>query len=153
MLLAIMGTIAAIVVPQMSNPGSMQIQAAGRMVMADIIYAQNEAISSQATRRVVFEPAQDRYRLTDDQNVSVNVSWKGSTGGAGNYIVDLQQDARFGGVEMENVDFGGGSDILEFDAVGSAISGGTLDLVYRDIRYRITVSNFTGKVEIEQTAP
>lgn len=153
MLLAIMGTIAAIVVPQISEPGSLQIQAAGRMVMADIIYAQNEAVANQATRRVVFEVSQNRYRLTDDQDVNVNVSWKGGAGAAGNYVVNLAEDSRFDGVTLENVDFGGGSNILEFDAVGAPITGGTVELVFRDIRYRITVATFTGKLTIEQIAP
>ena len=49
---------------------------------------------------------------------------------------------------IENANFGG-STALEFDDMGAPISGGSVDLVFDQTRYRITVAPFTGKVTID----
>ena len=144
--LVIIGIAGAVVVPQMLSGGQLGVQAAARMVIADIIYAQNEAVARQSPRRVVFEPDDNRYLLTDTAGTTMTVSWK--SGGQENYIVDFEQDQRFSGVTLENVDFGG-TTIIEFDDMGSPTSGGTLELIAAGFRYRITVAAFTGQVTIE----
>ena len=51
----IIGIVGAIVVPQILTAGTLGVQAAARMVIADLQFAQNDAIARQAPRRVVFE--------------------------------------------------------------------------------------------------
>lgn len=144
--LVIIGIAGAVVVPHMLSGGQFGVQAAARVVIADIIYAQNEAVAHQSPRRVVFEPDNNRYMLTDTAGTTMTVSWKSSA--QENYIVDFEQDQRFSGVTLENVDFGGMM-MIEFDDMGSPISGGTLELIAAGFRYRITVAAFTGQVTIE----
>jgi prepilin-type N-terminal cleavage/methylation domain-containing protein len=141
----IMGIAAAIVVPQMLAAGTMGVQAAARMVISDLLYAQNEAIAQQAARRVVFDVANNSYRITDASDTTLSVSWK--NGSAENYIVDFANDSRFSGVTLQSADFGGTATI-EFDDLGGPNSGGTIELVFKNIRYRVTVAAFTGRVTV-----
>ena len=146
---AVMGLIGAVVVPQMLRAGTLGVQAAGRMVISDILIAQNDAIASQANRRVVFDTANNSYSVTDEDGNVLTARWRGA--GVENYTVNFNTDSRFEGVTIQNVDFGDPPDdvILEFDALGAPTgSGGTLDLIFEETTYRINVARFTGRVTI-----
>jgi len=146
----IIGLAGAIVVPSLMRPGTLGVQAASRMVISDILIAQNEAIAFQTTRGVIFEPAENRYRLTDAAGTTLNASWKAG-GTAANYIIDFDTDTRFGGVTLEAPDFNNGTppqNILQFDPLGAPLNGGTVDLVAAGLRYRVSVAPFTGRVTI-----
>lgn len=140
----IIGMIGAIVVPHMLQAGTMQVQAAGRIVIADILYAQNDAVAQQRTRRVVFEPSLNRYRLTDIDGNLLTATWMPGQ----QYAQDFNADKRFTGVRMQNVNFNGGQ-ILEYDELGTPLTGGSLDLVAAGKTYRVTVAPFTGRVTID----
>ena len=144
----IMAIAGAIVVPQMLDTGTMKLQAASRMIIADILFAQNEAISQQLPHRIVFDPATESYRLSDQAGNTLAVSWKGG-GVTENYMVDFVHDSRFRGVVMTSADFGS-SHVLEFDELGAPITGGSIDLEFNLDRYRVTVANFTGRVSVQK---
>lgn len=146
--IAILGLATAMVVPHLIKPGSLQVQAAVRLVMSDILIAQNDAVAKQAVRRMIFEPTNNRYRLADQNDATIGAPWKGGGASGQNYIVDLSNDNRFNNVVMENVNFGG-TNVLEFDELGSPITGGSVDIVFENLRYRITVAPFTGRVTVE----
>lgn len=134
---------AAVVMPTVLQPGSMRAQAAARAIIADILFAQNEAIAQQAERRVVFNPGGDSYRLTDGGGTDLPAAWKG-----GAYVVNLTDDDRFQGVSLQSADFSGGAE-LSFDAMGSPTSGGQVEIQAGSVGYRVTVATFTGRVTIE----
>ncbi|QNN24597.1 prepilin-type N-terminal cleavage/methylation domain-containing protein [Planctomycetales bacterium ZRK34] len=138
----ILGIAASVVVPQMLDAGTLSIQAASRMIIADILFAQNEAIGRQATRKVVFDVPNNAYRLTDGNDVTLTVNWK-----SGNYSVDFDTDNRFAGVQLKAVDFEGGNSVT-FDELGAPSSGGTVDLSASGTSYRVTVTPFTGRVTV-----
>ena len=140
----IIGMIGAIVVPHVLQAGTMQVQAAGRIVIADILFAQNDAVAQQRTRRVVFEPSLNRYRLTDIDGNLLTATWMPGQ----QYEQDFNADKRFTGVRIQNVDFNGGL-ILEYDELGTPSTGGSLDLVAAGKTYRVTVAPFTGRVTID----
>ncbi len=148
---AIMGLAGAVLVPHMMQAGTLGVQAAGRMVISDILIAQNEAIAQQEVRRVVFDTTNNRYRVTDGSGNTLNVTWKAPTAG-GNYIIDFANDARFDGVALANVDFDDDTPlILEFDALGTPTSdGGSLELTAGEQRFRVSVAPFTGRVTIAE---
>ena len=142
---AIVGIAGAVVVPQMLRSGTMQLQAGSRIIIADLLYAQNEAITRQSPRRVVFDTDNHSYKLTDTAGAALTVSWK--NGADGNYTVDFKNDARFNRVQISAASFGG-SKTVEFDALGAPSSGGTIDVSSGSLKYRITVAAFTGRVTI-----
>jgi prepilin-type N-terminal cleavage/methylation domain-containing protein len=60
----ILGILAGIAIPHLSATSIDQLQSAADVVVADIDYARNLAISHGSQYRLTFEPAQNRYRLT-----------------------------------------------------------------------------------------
>lgn len=146
----ILGIASALVVPSMLSAGSLGIQAAARLVVADILFAQNEAIAAQATRRVVFDdPATtDAYRLTDGAGATLTMGWV--SGEDGNYAVDFRTDDRFQGIEIRAVDFDGAA-TLAFDDLGSPLlsNEGFVRIGQRDQELTIRIQPFTGRVTID----
>ena len=142
---AIIGIAGAVVVPQMLSSGRLQIQAASRMVIADLLYAQNDAIAHQTSRSVVYDTTTNSYKVTDATGTALAVSWKNDA--AANYVINFSQDSRFNGVTLSSPNFGGTSTI-QFDALGTPSSGGTVDLVAGSTTYRVTVGAFTGRVTV-----
>jgi prepilin-type N-terminal cleavage/methylation domain-containing protein len=61
----ILGIAAAIIVPQMSSRDDLRVEGARRMVMADLIYAQNCSIAKQVWHYVVFDTTTSprKYRI------------------------------------------------------------------------------------------
>jgi prepilin-type N-terminal cleavage/methylation domain-containing protein len=144
---AIVGIASAVVVPNMLAAGTLGVQAAARIIIADMLFAQNDAIAQQRNRRVVFDTDNESYSLIDDAGVVLTAQWK--SGSASNYIVDFTSDTRFQGVVIVSADFGG-TPTLEFDALGGPLSGGTVEIEFQGTRYRITVASFTGRVTVQQ---
>lgn len=138
----VLGLSGAVVVPQLSNPGSLKIQAAARMVVSDLLAAQNEAVGQAATRRVHFDVPNNSYRMTDGNDATIAVPWM-KTG----LQVSFTADTRFSGVKLDAVDFGGAT-WVGFDELGSPQNGGTVDMSSEGHKYRIDVRAFTGRVTV-----
>lgn len=143
---AIIGLASAVVVPQMLKPGKMHVQAAARMIIADLLYAQNDAIAKQATRRVVFSTTNNSYHIEDGAGQVIAVNWKQSTG-VGNYVTDFDTDSRFIGVTISAVDFNS-TDNVAYDALGGPSQGGTVEVTAANATYVITVAPLTGRVTV-----
>ncbi len=144
---AVIALAGAIVVPHIVHSGQMGSQAAARALMQDMLVAQNEAIANQAPRRIVFEQSLNRYRLTDENGVTLGVSWKGD-GGTENYVVDFSADSRFAGVQLINVSVGPNA-YIEYDDLGTPSTGGYVELTGgANAHYRINVAPITGRVSI-----
>jgi prepilin-type N-terminal cleavage/methylation domain-containing protein len=70
----IIGIASAIIVPQMGTRDDMRVAAAARVVIADLIYAQNLAISNGAVVYVKFDTANQRYTLLSTANSGGDVA-------------------------------------------------------------------------------
>jgi len=144
---AVIGIIGGIVVPQMLNAGTLGVQAASRMIVADILYAQNDAVAHQSARRVVFDPTGNGYSVTDGSGTALTAPWR--KGAVNNYTIDFDTDSRFRGVTLAAADFGG-SPTLEFADDGGVVTGGTVDIAFNDRQYRVSVAPFTGRVTVDR---
>ena len=150
----IMGLAAAVVVPNMMQGGSLGVQAGARMIIADMLFAQNEAMAQQSTRRIVFDTDNNSYRVEKyDSGASAWVLEFNPSQGVGNnqqnYEVDFDEDGRFRGIEIVSASFNGTSTV-EFDDLGNPSSGGTVRLRYEEHVYEIKVAPFTGRVTVER---
>jgi len=156
MVVVIISIAAAVVVPHMLEIGSMGVQAASRMVIADVLFAQNDAIAHQEVRRIVFDPANNSYRMTDGSGQTLSMTWQGGAQAEGNYIIDFDEDTRFANVDMVSAQFvnsqGLDSTTLEFDPLGSPTgnAAGAITLNADEHTYRISVAPVTGKVTIAE---
>jgi type II secretion system protein H len=160
--LIIIGIAAAIVVPQMSTRDDLKVAAAARTLAADLIYAQNLAITRQSSVRVNFDLPNARYRVVDaatGQTVThpVNKSPYEMRFGAGGTlglreavlaeVVFLGADG-----ETEHVDMG-------FDDLGTPmaypasgppepLTGGRVRLRVGGQLLQVDVEPFTGQVRV-----
>ena len=160
---AIIGIAGAFVVPSMLTAGTLGLQGAARMVIADIQYAQNEALASGEVRGIAFDPVTDRYRMFDEGGATIDLKWMrvggrpDGTDASGNvtrgWTVDFQTDSRFTGVDLAAASFGEDAPLeLRFDALGAplgAIADGKIQLRHADHTITITVDSFTGAVTVK----
>ena len=72
--LVIMAIAAAIAVPMFSGAGTIEVEAAGHVVAADLEYARSLAISRQQTYSVVFDAAGESYQVEDSSSAGVNLT-------------------------------------------------------------------------------
>jgi prepilin-type N-terminal cleavage/methylation domain-containing protein len=141
---AILGIAAALVVPQIGQATGMQAQAAARMVISDLTFAQNQAIAEQSSRQVIFDIDHNRYTLADGDGAALNATWMN-----GPYTVAFDADRRFSDVALLRADFDGAASV-RFDDLGTPDNGGTVELQAGGSRYRITVAAFTGRITVAQ---
>ena len=168
----ILGLAGALLVPVIGDRGDFDTQAAVQRLVADITFAQSDALANQEHRRLVFLPDTEnegRYRGwcivklgesqlgTDfDANTAVYVTDPLASGTASSQcIVDLLADSRFGGAFIASADLDGGQVFLTFDELGGTVTsagqpgtGGTIVLRGGSTSYRITIDAITGKVSI-----
>ncbi|MFK7790816.1 MAG: GspH/FimT family pseudopilin [Phycisphaeraceae bacterium] len=150
----IMGLAAAVIVPNMMQGGTLGVQAGARMIIADLLFAQNEAMAQQSTRRIVFDTDNNSYRV--EKYDSGATAWvlefnpsKGMGNDQQNYEVSFEEDNRFKGIEIVSASFNGDSTI-EFDDLGNPSSGGTIELRFEEHRYEIKIAPFTGRVTVDR---
>ena len=135
----------AVVVPAMMDAGTMGVQAAVRIVISDLLFAQNDGIAKQKKRVLKFDTFKDTYEVLGDDGKRLTAKWK--NGAQENYIVNFKKDSRFEGVDLMRVDFNGERKV-EFDELGCPSEGGVIELGYNGEVYQIQVAAFTGKVSI-----
>ena len=149
----IVGIAGVVIVPGMLRSGTMGIQAATRSVVADLLYAQNQAIAHQRPFGVQFDTGNDGYRVIDEDGQTIQGSWR-MGGGDESFAVSFRHDRRFQGVELVQATFTGDpGKTVWFDPMGvpSGVpsDGGAVVLEFEQTRYRVLVAPFTGRVSVE----
>lgn len=116
----IVGITAAIIVPQIGSRDDLKAASAARVVMADLMFAQNRAIATQAVRFVRFDPANNRYEVLD--SLSPLVYAKNPVTKA-DWIVTFGS-ASSGGLSDSKLDSASfdSSQIIAFDSLGAPYS-------------------------------
>lgn len=155
----IMGIAAAMVIPSMGQSDTLRVQGAVRSIVSDLAFAQADAIAFQEPRAVIFNALTNEYRVLAPTTGAVleTETLELPSGPNGEYIVSLNAQM-FAGSTIESPSFGGNASVV-FDALGTPVisptsstpsSGGTVDIVGSDSRYRVTVEAFTGRVRVER---
>jgi Tfp pilus assembly protein FimT len=161
---AILGIAGTLLIPQIVGRDIMACQAAVRLIIGDISYAQSDALAHQEIRRVHFNDDGTGYSITRVTQAQLSNDFDAATAdyiddplNGGRYIVSLTGDSRFPGVTIESVDIDNGSRDLHFDALAGTIThngtpgtGGTIIVKSANEKYRITVAAFTGKLTVQK---
>src|SRR5690554_2963790 len=63
--LVILGIASAIVIPQISSRDDLRAAAAARIIVADLVYAQNRAIATNVNQCIRFDADGQQYVLTE----------------------------------------------------------------------------------------
>ncbi|MDX9910752.1 MAG: prepilin-type N-terminal cleavage/methylation domain-containing protein [Phycisphaerales bacterium] len=160
----VLGIAGALVIPSMGQAGVLRIQASVRTIVADITFAQSDALAYQRGRAVMFEPDENRYTLVDvtgDDLDPVNDVMYDRFRPGRQYIVDLDDDADFAGARISEVDFDGETNLI-FDELGGPVTtpggttpsaGGFVEVTGADGQvFRINVEAYTGRVTVQRIA-
>ena len=171
MVLAVLALAAAVLVPNMVGGDSLRVQAAVRLIISDLSYAQSDALANQQFRRVVFfadgsgycilnVPTHDWVTPDDLDDPSVEYVYD-PLGNMGQYIVDYTVGNRFEGIvisaaTIDTVDLLDRPEIT-YDALGGTVQpdntpgqGGNVVLTFGDVSYRLGIANFTGKLTVTE---
>lgn len=145
--LVILGIATAIVVPQISNIGDLQAGSAARTLLANMQYAQNEAIVSQRSITVAFDADNGAYdlRYSDDTVLDHPIE-------KAPFRVVFADTPGLDQVAISSVNFGGDPEVT-FDPLGSPQSPGQVTLAADGHLRRITVAAVTGKMALEEITP
>lgn len=145
--LVILAIAAAIVVPRVSGMGDLQVASAARMALANMQYAQNEAIVSQRAVTVAFDLAGNAYELryTDGTLLTHPVD-------KDDFRVQFASTTGVEKVSILAASFGGQAKVT-FDSLGSPSSNGEVTFIADGHRQRITVSPVTGHMSVAVIDP
>ena len=150
MVVVILGIAAACVVPQLSSRDDLKTAAAARVVMADLIYAQNRAISVQQTQYVAFDTAGKKYALLGgwDPQVAVTHPIHKTS-----YVTRFSTAATdsLKEVELTSASFDGQAG-LAFDPLGAPLAvqeNGTASALNAKGEIKLTVGGHTLTVTVE----
>ena len=151
----VLGIAAAMVIPSMGGSGGLRAQAAVRTVVADIAFAQSDALAFQTGRAVVFHAAQNRYSLVEVRGSSVDEA-------SDLIYAQTLPPGRFGDVRITRVSLAGSEgDTLIFDEMGGPVTtaggstpagNGTVIMEGSGDRYTLTIEGYTGRVSVTRTA-
>lgn len=150
MVVVILGIAAACVVPQLSGRDDIKASAAARVVMADLIYAQNRAISTQQTHYVAFDPTNQNYAVLTGWTPQAFVTHPINQT---NYVTKFSTAATnsMRQITLTSADFDGKAG-LAFDALGApysvATDGTTAPLVAQG-KVKVTAGTYSLTVTIE----
>lgn len=176
-LTAVLGVAGMLLVPNLIDRSTFRIQAAARVIISDFAFAQSDALANQEFRRVQFlespigkegysgycltriDPASFSYPFDLDYADLIEDPIAASRYN-GRYLVDFENDSRFAGVKISDVQLDGSRDFTTFDEFGGSVSsagglpgtGGTIDLLAGESHYRVHIQPFTAKTTIEVLA-
>jgi type II secretory pathway pseudopilin PulG len=171
MVMAVLALAAALLVPTLVGQDSLTVQAAVRLIIADLSFAQTDALANQEYRRVVIYEDGSGYCLISvpDENwvtpddlddPSVDYVYD-PLGHSGRYIVDFVEDERFEGVEITAADVDGllltDRPEITYDTLGGTVrpggapgTGGNIVVTFGDESYRVDIAPFTGKLTVTE---
>ena len=169
MVMTVLALAAALLIPHMVGQDTMTVQAAVRMIISDMSFAQTDALANQGYRRIVFFDDGSGYCLmivpdfswvtpADLSDPSVEYVYD-PLGHMGQYIIKFTEDDRFEGVLITSADIDGidlaSRPEITYDQLGGTVVagggpgiGGNFVMSFNDQHYRIDISPFTGKLTV-----
>jgi type II secretory pathway pseudopilin PulG len=170
MVMAVLALAAAMLVPHLVGRDSLTVQAAVRLLIADLSFAQTDALANQEYRRVVFYDDGAGYCIirvptagwvtpADLNDPAVDYVYD-PLGNMGQYIVNFVEDERFEGVLITSADIDGqvltDRPEITYDQLGGTVNGaapgtgGNVVITFDDESYRIDIAAFTGKLTVTE---
>ena len=120
MVVVILGMASAIVIPQINSRNDLKSASAARLVMADIMYAQNQAIVTQTRQYIKFDTAGKQYKLCSGFSPEVVIT---NPVTQGSYVQKFGSASTTYTKEMNLVSANfDGNAALAFDALGAPLA-------------------------------
>lgn len=154
----ILGIAGSLVIPAMGETGILKVQAAVRTIIADITFAQSDAVAFQERRALVFDIDDNSYRVVQIPGNTidpVNNTLYDPTKPDGVFKQDFKH-SQFGDAKILSASFDG-EPVLIYDALGGPVAdptgstvgaGGTIRVQGSGSTFVISVEAFTGRVTV-----
>lgn len=160
----IIGIAGAIIVPQIQSRDDLKAASAARALVADLVYAQNMAITNQTPHFVAFDGASQQYTLSDDTMTTLThpinkTPFVVRYGPAAGSSAGALRDCTLVSAAMVGMSSGTEHATLGFDELGTPLvrsSSGTVEtLTSGTVRVRcrsydllVVIEPFTGQLSV-----
>lgn len=156
----VMGIAGTVVLPSLGSTGILRTQAAVRTIVADLTFAQSDALAYQRGRAVMFDVGANAYRIVEITGTELDPAADtlyDARGPGQRYVVELD-DHDFGGAAIEAASFDADANLI-FDPLGGPVmapqsdvmsSGGQVVVSGQGGRFQINVAAFTGRVTVQR---
>jgi len=167
--LALLGLASSLLIPYMVGRSSLETQAAVRMIIGDLSFAQSDALAHQEFRRVQFFADGSGYCIVRVTQADFNSPFNPATadylhdplrraGLHGHYIVNFEENRRFDDVTISAVNIDGSNNFITYDQLGGTVRaggsapgiGGSITVTSPEATYQINIAPFTGKLTVER---
>lgn len=167
MVIGLLGLAASLLIPYMVERSTLESQAAVRHIVADLSFAQSDALAHQEMRRVHFYDDGRGYCIVRITEANFGAEFDPDTalyvrdplapaGYAGHYIIDFTESDRFANISITDVNIDNNQRHITYDALGGTVmsgdlpgTGGYIEVTSEDVVYRINITPFTGKLTVE----
>ena len=165
LVVTILGIAATLLVPSLVGRDTYTVETVIRRLVADVTFAQSDAVAGQGYRRIWFDPEgggwsvvrldENELGLPFDPQTADFVRDPLAAGEGQAMSVDLGDQRRYGDVELSNINIDGNRTWITFDPLGGTIAdggvpgtGGELVVRSQNLTYRVRFEPFTGKVAV-----
>lgn len=168
LVIAVLGLAGALVAPRLGDRGDFDTQALVRKLVADVTFAQMDALANQELRRLQFLQDPDTgeflgWCIVRLDATEVGLPYDAATArhvrdalsGSGEQRFLIEEDGRFAGARVSAPGFDGGRPFLTFDELGGTVTpnlqpgtGGEVTIAGRTSGYLLRVAPVTGKVTV-----
>ena len=169
---AVLGLAGALLVPVLGDRGDFDTQGAVRRLVADLTFAQSDALANQGHRRVVFipDPVEDGQYIgwaiikVDEDAIGEEIDLDTAeyvtdplapAAEQGRYVVNLKDDERFGDAVIASVTIDGDATFITYDELGGTVTtagapgaGGEIVVRGGSSVYKITIGPVTVKLTV-----
>jgi prepilin-type N-terminal cleavage/methylation domain-containing protein len=152
--ITMLGLATAVVAPSLGSTDVLRVQSTVRSIVADINFAQSDALARQQGRAIVFDVASNSYAILEVHGSTLNPATDTILS------VDLNNARRYHTSRLTGASFDG-QPVLVFDELGGPVAGpgsstpgagGSITLMGSGATFRIDVEAYTGRVTVTKLA-
>jgi prepilin-type N-terminal cleavage/methylation domain-containing protein len=166
--IGILGLAGALLIPHLVQGDTLTIQGVVRQIIADITFAQSDALAHQEYRRLHFYDDGTGYCIYRIPDGGLGTSFDADTADYVNdplapagefdaYVVRFDQDEGYEGITISEVKIDGDKQFISFDELGGTVTttaspgtGGTIIVSSPNSKFEITIAGFTGKLTVKE---
>lgn len=157
LVIVLLGIASALVVPSLGTTDVLRVQASVRTIVADINYAQSDALARQRGRALMFDVPNNRYSIVEIPAGATSLDPTNNT----IYTVLLNNSRKFNDAKLVTASFDSNSPTLIFDELGGPVTapggttpgnGGTISISGSRSVFNITVEPYTGRVTVTRVS-
>jgi prepilin-type N-terminal cleavage/methylation domain-containing protein len=148
--ISVLGIAGALVIPALGDTNVLRVQAAVRTIIADLNYAQSDALARQASRALVFDVEHNTYSILEVHGQTLNPETDTIR------MVNLNLASTYHDTRLVSAAFDGTNTIV-FDELGGPVAGpgsstpgagGSVVISGSGSQFRINVEAYTGRTSV-----